>query len=297
MRRSAVVAALAALALTGCAGQDLPSGQGDSSPAAKETAGLGAVDAPAAAGLAGLPSAHVHGVAVNPGDGQVYLATHDGLFIATTQGWRARGPVIDLMGFSVAGSDHFYASGHPGPGTDLPNPVGLIESLDGGATWTPLSRQGQSDFHTLTTTPGGIAGYDGQLRVSPDGTEWSTAEGLSGAAFSLAGGEDGVILATTERGLAISADDGSSWTMAAGAPVLLLVDWAAGETVVGVAPDGTVHVSGDSGRTWEPRGRVGGQPQALGATGAGAELRIVAVIEGSVTESRDAGVTFGELQP
>lgn len=54
------------------------------------------------------------------------------------------------MGFSVAGPDHFYASGHPGQGIDLPNPVGLIESRDGGMTWAPLSRQGDSDFYALT---------------------------------------------------------------------------------------------------------------------------------------------------
>ena len=56
------------------------------------------------------------------------------------------------MGFTVAGPGHYYASGHPGTATDLPQPVGLIESRDGGRTWAVLSRGGQSDFHALTTS-------------------------------------------------------------------------------------------------------------------------------------------------
>jgi len=123
------------------------------------------------AGLAGLPGGHVHAVTVDPRDGEVYLATHDGLFIAGPDGWTARGPEIDLMSFSIGDSDHFYAAGHPGEGTDLPNPVGLIESRDGRAACAPLSRGGQSEFHTPTASSGGITGYDGQLRINSNGTE------------------------------------------------------------------------------------------------------------------------------
>ncbi len=60
------------------------------------------------------------------------------------------------------GPDHFYASGHPGPGVELPAPVGLIESRDGGATWDPLSRQGESDFHALTASDAGVVASTAQ---------------------------------------------------------------------------------------------------------------------------------------
>lgn len=292
MRRLAAVGAVGALILSGCARTDEPSRS-----RATEAAGPSSVAEPTAVGLTGLPSTHVHAVTVNPKDGQVYLATHEGLFIAGADGWTARGPNIDLMSFTVADSDHFYASGHPGEGTDLPNPVGLIESRDGGATWTPLSRGGQSDFHTLTTSSDGIAGFDGQLRISPDGTKWETGTGLQTAALSLAGGEGGAVLATTERGLWASRDDGATWAMVDDAPLMLLVAWAADETVAGIEPDGTVHVSTDGGRTWQERGRVEGQPEALGATGSGDDVRILAVADGSVSESRNAGATFDDLRP
>lgn len=112
----------AAAVLPGCADSQ-PVGPGTSTPQASASHG----------GTEGaLPSAHVHAVAVNPADDRVYLATRDGLFRYDPDGPTRVGPMIDLMGFSVAGPDRFYASGHPGPGTDLPEPVGLIESLDGG---------------------------------------------------------------------------------------------------------------------------------------------------------------------
>ncbi len=49
--------------------------------------------------------------------------------------------MIDLMGFTVAGPGRYLASGHPGLHVDLPQPVGLIETTDGGVTWTPVSRR------------------------------------------------------------------------------------------------------------------------------------------------------------
>lgn len=282
------VGVVAVVLLSGCAG-DATDGAGEIRTASGNT--------DVAAALATLPSNHVHGVTVNPSDGRTYLATHDGLFVATASGWTSLGPTIDLMGFTVAGPDHFYASGHPGPGSDLPNPVGLIESRDGGMTWAPRSRQGESDFHALTVQADRVVGYDGELRTSSDGTSWAVAQGMPAAPFSLAAGDDGVVLATTERGLAISGAGGSTWRLLEGAPLLLLVDWAAGPTVAGVTPDGVVHVSQDSGRTWQQQGRIKGQPQALGASGGGDELRIQVVAQGSVTESRDAGATFGALKP
>lgn len=290
-RRQAAVAAVAVLVLSGCTGTDAPGNPGASGAAVPgDVAGTNPVD------LAESPSEHVHAVQINPTDDRVYLATHEGLFIAGPDGWTARGPDIDLMGFTVAGPDHFYASGHPGQGTGLPNPVGLIESRDGGTTWTTLSRGGQSDFHAMTATPGRIAAFDGQLRTSTDGAEWGAGRGLQAPAFSLAGGELGAILATTEVGLASSKDDGLTWSKVDDAPLMLLVSWATGETFVGIEPDGTIHVSFDSGQTWQDRGRVDGQLEALGATGSGDEIRIVVVSDGSVLESRDDGNTFHELR-
>lgn len=241
------------------------------------------------------PSDHIHGVDLNPADGQLYLATHDGLFHFADGEWQRKGPVIDLMGFTAAGPDHFYASGHPGPGADLPNPVGLIESRDGGTTWAPLSRQGESDFHALTATSGTIAGFDGQLRISSDGETW-TAQDIPTPAFSLALSQNGdTLIATTERGPLISRDRGASWSPIEGAPLMVLVDGAGASTVVGITPDGTVHVSEDAGASWEERGAAQTQLHALGAAMHDDQLSIHVAGPDAVLASTDGGHSFGPV--
>ncbi|WP_104431319.1 F510_1955 family glycosylhydrolase [Kineococcus xinjiangensis] len=239
-----------------------------------------------------MPSSHVHGVGVNPADGLVYVATHDGLFRFDATGPVRVGGVNDLMGFTVAGPDHFYASGHPGPGSDLPNPLGLVESTDAGATWQPLSRQRESDFHTLTASDAGVLGFDGTLRASPDGETWTELP-MPAAPFSLAVSPDGsTVLGTTEDGPLRSQDAGRTWERVAAAPLLMLVDWADGATVVGLTPDGRTAVSADAGLTWELRGEVGGRPQALSASGEGDDLSVVAVGDAMVLTSADGGRTY-----
>jgi len=94
---------------------------------------------------------------------------------------------VDLMGLTVT-EGRYLASGHPSLGTDLPEPVGLIESTDAGKTWEVLSRGGESDFHALAAGSERIIAFDGQLRTGTDGRTRKTLEipsapaGRSGAA-------------------------------------------------------------------------------------------------------------------
>ncbi len=279
----AAAAALAAL-LTGCS-----------------TAGSSPADATAAAGTGALPSAHVHGVAIDPGDGALRLATHDGLFEVDDDGKStARGPVIDLMGFTVTvtvtGPDHYLASGHPGLRTDLPQPVGLIGTTDGGETWTPLSRSGESDFHALTALGGtGVLGYDGALRRSTDGHTWEPLA-IPAEPHTLAAGPDGgTVLAPTAQGLLRSTDSGSTWAAVGGVPLLQVVAWADAGTAVGVDPAGAVWTSTDVAGTWQQTADLGAAPHAVAATVADGAVRIAVVTDAGLAESLDGGATFTAL--
>lgn len=240
---------------------------------------------------------HVHGMNVDPETGRVLLAAHEGLFDITSGAPEKIGPTIDLMGFAPAGEDHFYASGHPGPGSDMPNPVGLVHSTDGGTTWKPLSLQGESDFHALTVTRDGIVGFDGQVRRTGDLETWETVEtdiqpyNLSGTPVSR------VVLATTEQGVHRSGDAGRTWDLPADAPILLLTAFADNSTAVGVAPGGTIQVSDDAGQTWEATGgTVKGQPAAVAAAiGEDRQTRIWVATDTGVEYSPDGGATFEAL--
>jgi len=249
-------------------------------------------------GAVGLPSSHVHGVGIDPGDGLLYLATHDGLFRYEPTGPKRIGPVNDLMGFTIAGPAHYYASGHPGAGSNLPDPVGLIESRDAGRTWTQLSRQGLSDFHALAASSRAVLGYDGTLRTSSDGATW-TSLSAPVQPFALTSSPDGaVLLATSQDGPVRSSDAGQTWSAIPAAPLLLLVAWAGGtqDTAVGVTPEGQVLISTDAGLTWDERGRVEGTPQALSANTDGTDgLHVQVVTDTTVMTSPDGGRTFAAL--
>lgn len=265
--------------LTGCAATDTTA-----APAPGDTPGT-------------LPTAHVHAVAVDPGDGALLLASHEGLITVGDDGGPvAVGPVIDLMGFTVAGPDHYLASGHPGMRTDLPNPVGLIESTDGGETWTPLSRAGESDFHALTALPGGGAlGYDGTLRRTTDGTTWEQLA-IPAEPHTLTAAPDGHVLATTGAGLMRSTDAGTTWAPVDGAPLLQVVTWSDdGTTAVGITPDGAVWTSADAAATWAQRGQLDETPSAVGATTSDGGLRVLVATDHGLLESTDGGATFTTL--
>lgn len=106
----------------------------------------------------------------------------------------------------------FYASGHPGKDSTMPNPLGLIKSTDGGKTWEQVSRQRESDFHALTTTKSGIVGFDGTMRTSTDGTTWKPAAAGFTPAVLAGNPYSDTVLATTPEGVQRSADAGTTWT-------------------------------------------------------------------------------------
>ena len=246
---------------------------------------------------------HVHGVGVDPADGAIVIAGHHGLFGLTGEGTLAPrqdspqtgGP--DLMGFTVAGPAAYLASGHPAPqDTSTPNPLGLVRSTDGGATWEPISLHGQVDFHALDVDGPAVVGLDatrGLLMTSSDsGRTWQERAPLAALDVALAPGDSSQILATTENGVMASRDGGATFTPIAGSPLLAYLAWADADTVYGIGPDGTLHASTDQGATWQRRGATASPPQAITADPGG---RLTVVTDDGVEQSTDGGATLQRL--
>lgn len=245
-----------------------------------------------AAGVPVVPAeaGHVHGMAVNPTDQRLYLGTHGGTLVVDGDTIARIGDTtIDLMGFTVAGADHFYASGHPGPGDDLPNPVGLIESTDAGETWQPLSMTGESDFHTLGAAGNQVYGFNGQLIGTVDGQNWTPgAAEVAPASLAVDPRAGTRVVATTEHGPALSTDSAATFTPLDGAPMLLFVAWPTPDKLWGVSPEGTVHLSADAGNTWIEKGDV----EAPSAFTAGEDGSVVIATHTQILTSTDGGTTF-----
>lgn len=210
------------------------------------------------------PVDHVHGAVVH--DGVLLLGTHSGLFevdLATGQTSRRGTTQDDLMGLASDGSS-LVASGHPGPGTDLPDPLGLMRSDDGGKTWQSVSLLGEVDFHGLAADASGIAGIgteDGVLISQDGGVNWSDA-----------GVEDATSLAWFQGSLWIASESGlRTWRSgiikeapATEQPILALAATEDGSALWAVSLDGTVWRTAD-GSTWEKRGAITSL-EALAAT-------------------------------
>jgi hypothetical protein len=244
---------------------------------------------------------HVHGLGVNPRDGALYAATHTGLFIVRDGGARrVADRYQDTMGFTVAGPDHFMASGHPDfrdpklLKADRPPLLGLVESRDAGHTWEPASLLGEVDFHVLEVAHGKVYGFDatgGRFMVSRDRRRWQTRSTAALVDFAVSPRDDELILAATERSLVRSVDEGRTWRPAGG-PAVALLEWDRPEALWAVAGDGQVWLSTDAGRTWNHRGELGGPPEALLAQ---AGTLYAAVHEQGILSSADKGKTWRVL--
>lgn len=150
---------------------------------------------------------HIHSVAT---DGQsIYVASHHGLYVLKDNGWKLRGEDFDIMGLAFT-DGFFYASGHPGPLKNLPDPVGVLVSNDLGKTWDTLSLTGEVDFHLLEAAKGnfiGAAANLGAILKSTDGgINWANVSVPQFIDMTLNPEAENEILLATKEGLKLSKD-------------------------------------------------------------------------------------------
>jgi len=236
---------------------------------------------------------HLHGIARNPADGAVYIATHAGLVRqAGASGFeRVADRFEDIMGFSIAGPDDFLASGHPDlRQAEAPNQRGLIRSTDGGATWESVSLSGEADLHAIVLAHDAIYVADSlseSVLVSDDGGRtWDRRGEVALAALAVDPGDpDRLIGADYDGGLVGSDDGGRTWSPISG-PSTAAVVWHPSLGLVAASVDGTVSTSED-GTSWEAVSQLGGSGPVLGIDGDGV---LAATDGGTVLRTQDGVV-------
>ncbi len=166
---------------------------------------------------------HIHALSIDRRDPKkLYLATHKGLFLASSDG-KAE-PV------SKGGEDFTSFTSHPGdPSVFIAtetsingNKLGVVWSDNGGKSWTALagSDQGKNDFHSLAISPSDpsvLYGVNETLRVSRNaGRTWQDAGPPPAEIFDIAVSNDDTdtLFAATRKALYISRDGGKSWDYA-----------------------------------------------------------------------------------
>lgn len=248
--------------------------------------------------------AHIHDLAVDPDDGlRLYLATHDGLFVAgpDEKATRVGGSTDDLMSFAVdpTNFDVFFASGHPVGGGNL----GVMESRDRGATWQRIAGGvgGPVDFHAVTVSqadPKVIYGMFKGLQVSRDGGRtWRNVGPVPEKTFDLAGSasDPDTVYAAAMGGLFISRDAGRNWSPAfiQQRPTTLVEVSAEGRVYAFVYGVGLM-VGEESGLGWEVRSNEFGNryPVKMAIDPNDPDRIHVVADTGAIVTSKDGGRTW-----
>jgi photosystem II stability/assembly factor-like uncharacterized protein len=235
---------------------------------------------------------HIHSVRAF-GD-QVILGTHEGLFRYVDQKTvQSMGPEnFDIMGLAVFGKK-LYASGHPGPGSKLPEPVGLLLSTDSGKTWKKLGLQGEVDFHLLESAGADMYGVDsgsGNLLYSNNaGKKWTSRGKNVVSDIAINPDKIGSALALREGKLISTQKSFTKMRAIESTLTFTSLDWISGSLL---ATGGkSLYRSSDSGMTWK---KISDFPDSVSTVTQSS--KIIAVVAGnSIFKSTDGGKTFNKL--
>lgn len=203
--------------------------------------------------LSNIELMHVHGLGFSGDGAGLYVPSHDGLKVFEEGIWNeAASEPHDFMGFSMV-DDGFYSSGHPGAGSSLKNPFGIVKTTDMGESLEMLDLYQEVDFHGMAVgynthtiyvlNPQANSRMDeaGLYYSTDDAKTWTKSEmtGLQGSIFSIAAHptNEATIALGTEEGVFLSRDFGQSFDSISDSPTTAIAFSAKGELFAGSASD------------------------------------------------------------
>ena len=255
---------------------------------------------------------YITGLAVNPADHSLLLATNRGLYRISADGHhsqtiaaRARaGSRVGSFGQRVSSlafihDGELLGSGHPnGTARDLPPFLGVLESSDNGRNWTAIARVGFSDLNVLVVSGSTVYGFDtllGGVVASYDSGRTYVERASPPGAFVLDLAIDPHanhhLIASTESAIFSSPDGGSTWRRISSGEESRLAWGTAG--LYRADADQSLLTSSDGGMSWRLVGKL---PRAPGKLVEMADGRLYAALtDGSIVTSRDAGRSWKAL--
>lgn len=221
---------------------------------------------------------HIHGLAVDPASGVLFIASHGGIYTLDrlTSGAELDGPIagndFDAMGFTFV-DGVMYASGHPGensPEQFGDQSLGLIRSDDTARTWENISLTGEADFHDLAVAPRDTnriyANNFGIVHRSDDGGRtWSEGAGIDAWDIAVDPTDPDTVYASSSLGLQISTDGGETFDPDPDAPRIGLIALFDDGRIVGAGVDALIVYQASDGR-WATGPEIAGAAQALAVT-------------------------------
>ncbi|WP_408011508.1 F510_1955 family glycosylhydrolase [Pseudalkalibacillus sp. A8] len=169
----------------------------------------------------------IHGIGYSNNGEIIYVPAHDGIKAFENGRWSI--PDLekhDFMGFSKV-DDGFYSSGHPAPGSDKKNPLGIVKYTNSNQTLEPLDLYGEIDFHGLAVgfeshaiyafnpKPNSKMDEVGLYYSTDNAKSWNKSDmkGLDGNPTSMAvhPSKEYVVAIGTPTGLYLSTDSGMTF--------------------------------------------------------------------------------------
>ncbi|MEY4901422.1 MAG: hypothetical protein RLZZ190_149 [Actinomycetota bacterium] len=232
---------------------------------------------------------HIHHVKVV--ENKVFVLTHEGLYeLVGKKDMKLVGKEkIDVMGFTTLGKE-LLASGHPAVGSKMPNPIGVMKSLDGGSTWKAISLVGKVDFHFLEGAGSDLYGADsqsGKLMASADsGKTWKTLGTNTFTDIAVSPEMPAMAIAIKNSELLLTENAFKSTTKIKNNLKITQIEWRKSGLY---ALSGTsLYKSTNSGKTWTKQSTFKGAPGILSVS----DQLMLVTVGSDIYTSKNEGKKF-----
>ena len=235
---------------------------------------------------------HIHHVKVV--GSKILVLTHEGLYeLVGKNDMKLVGKErIDVMGFTSLGNV-LIASGHPAVGSKMPNPIGVMKSLDGGLTWKSVSLSGKVDFHFLEGAGSDLYGADsqtGNLKYSADsGKTWRVLGANTFTDIAVSPEMSGMAVAIKGSELLLTENAFKSTTKLKNALKFTQIEWRK-SGLYGLSGN-SLYKSINSGKTWTKQSTFKGTPGILSAS----DQLILVTVGSDIYRSKNEGKSFKKL--
>ena len=232
---------------------------------------------------------HIHQVKVV--ENKVLVLTHEGLFeLVGKNNMKLIGKdKIDVMGFTSLGKA-LFASGHPAEGSKMPNPIGLVKSIDGGLSWRAVSLTGKVDFHFLEGAGSDLYGADsqsGNLLYSADsGKTWSSLGANPFTDIAVSPEMSGMAIAIKNSDLLLTENAFKSTTKIKNSLTITQIEWR--KSGLYALSGSSLYKSTNSGKTWTKQSTFKGAPGILSAS----DQLMLVTVGSDIYTSSSAGRKF-----
>ena len=232
---------------------------------------------------------HLHQVKVV--EKKVLVLTHEGLFeLVGKNDMKLVGKdKIDVMGLTSLGKV-LVASGHPSKGSNMPNPIGLLKSIDGGLNWKAISLVGKVDFHLLEGAGSELYGADSQsgnlMHSADSGKAWSSLGTNNFSDIAVSPEMPGMAIAIKGSELLITENAFKSTTKIKNNLKITQIEWR--NSGLYALSGSELYKSSNTGKTWTKLTTFKAKPGILSAS----DQMMLVTVGSDIYTSSNAGRKF-----